>query len=99
VVPFYRQGLDALRQQELHGVLAGLARVLDEGAAMVRAAAESANTVPPYNKRFSGRLDELLLLRERLKDDRAGVICGIHGLGGIGKTELAFTYAHAFASA
>jgi hypothetical protein len=43
--------------------------------------------------------DELLALRERLKDDQAGVICGVHGLGGIGKSELVFTYAHAFASA
>jgi hypothetical protein len=62
-------------------------------------AGESESTVPPYNVRFSGRLDELLWLRHRLQDDRAGVVCGVHGLGGIGKTELAFTYAHAFASA
>ena len=55
--------------------------------------------MPPYNKRFSGRLDELMALREQLQDDRAGVISGVHGLGGIGKTELAFTYAHAFAAA
>ena len=32
-----------------------------------------------------------------LKDDHAGVICGVHGLGGVGKTELANTYAHDFA--
>ena len=33
-----------------------------------------------------------------LTDNRAGVIAGIHGLGGIGKTELAFTFAWAYAS-
>jgi hypothetical protein len=91
VQPFYQQGVDALRREDLRQVLNGLAHDLDQRAERVRQAAESPNTVPPYNKRFSGRLDELLALRERLKDDQAGVICGVHGLGGIGKTELAFT--------
>lgn len=99
VKPFLNEGKNALRRADLREVLARLARDLDDRAQDVRRAAESANTVPPYNKKFSGRLDELLDLRNRLKDDRAGVISGIHGLGGIGKTELAFTYAHAFASA
>jgi len=98
VQPFFRQGIDALREADLRRVLAGLARELDERAEQVRLAAKSETTVPPYNKRFCGRLDELLELRERLQDDQAGVICGVHGLGGIGKSELAFTYAHAFAS-
>ncbi len=99
VQPFYRTGLEALRQDDLRCVLAALARDLDERATQVHLAAESESDVPAYNRRFSGRLDELLDLRERLKDDRAGVITGVHGLGGIGKTELAFTYAHAFAGA
>jgi tetratricopeptide (TPR) repeat protein len=100
VEPFYHRGTDALRQDDLRRVLAELARDLDERAERVRRAADSPNYgVPSYNRRFSGRLDELLELRTRLKDDRAGVICGVHGLGGIGKSELAFTYAHAFAGA
>ena len=98
VQPFLYQGIDALREADLRRVLAGLARELDERSEQVRLAAESETTVPPYNKRFCGRLDELLELREKLQDDQAGVICGVHGLGGIGKSELAFTYAHAFAS-
>ncbi len=97
--PFADEGLDALRRDDLHRVLSTLARDLDHHAQLVTAAASSETTVPPYNKKFSGRLDELLELRKRLKDDQAGVVCGVHGLGGIGKTELAFTYAHAFASA
>jgi tetratricopeptide (TPR) repeat protein len=99
VKPFRDEGLDALRRADLHAVLERLAHDLDQRVQDVKRAAESETTVPPYNKRFSGRLDELLALRDRLKDDRAGVISGVHGLGGIGKTELAFTYAHAFASA
>lgn len=99
VQPFYNEGLEALRRADLHTVLERLARDLDQRAQDVRLAAESETTIPPYNRRFSGRLEELVTVREQLKDDRAGVISGIHGLGGIGKTELAFTYAHAFASA
>jgi tetratricopeptide (TPR) repeat protein len=99
VEPFRNLGLEALRRADLQTVLERLARDLDQRADYVRRAAESESTVPPYNKNFSGRLEELLNLRERLKDDRAGVISGVHGLGGMGKTELAFTYAHAFAGA
>ncbi len=98
VQPLQQQGVDALLRDDLRRVLERLARDLDERTKRVRLAADSLSTVPPYNKQFSGRLNELLDLRQRLKDDRAGVICGVHGLGGIGKTELAFTYAHAFAS-
>ena len=97
--PFADEGLDALRRDDLRHVLSNLAQDLDHHAQLVAAAANSETTVPPYNKKFSGRLEELLELRKRLKDDQAGVVCGVHGLGGIGKTELAFTYAHAFASA
>ena len=97
VCPFYSGGMEALRSADLRRVLEALAKDLDTRTALVRQAAESANTVPPYNRNFSGRVEELLALRDRLKNDGAGVVCGVHGLGGIGKTELAFTYAHAFA--
>lgn len=111
VRPFYNAGLEALRYEDLRKVLASLAKNLSDRAEHVRAAADSRSTIPPYNRRFVGRLEELTLLRERLHQGRTGVISGhqgdlpgdgniiasVHGLGGIGKTELAFTYAHAFA--
>ncbi len=97
--PFQDEGLDALRREDLRQVLEKLAHDLDEHADLVARAAKSISTVPPYNKKFTGRLEELLALRKQLADDQAGVVCGIHGLGGLGKTELAFAYAHAYASA
>ena len=105
VRPFYSEGLDALRKENLRKVLAELAKDLSKRADQVQAAANSRSTIPPYNRRFVGRLEELRLLRNRLEQGRTGVISGhkgelsedksliasIHGLGGIGKTELAFT--------
>jgi len=104
---FYTDGLAALRREDLRRTFAELAKDLDERALRVESAAKSKSTIPPYNRRFVGRYEELLSLRERLFMGRAGVIsghrdvsagvAGVHGLGGIGKTEVAFTYAHAFA--
>lgn len=97
---FYTEGIDALRRDDLRQVLNKLAQDLDHHAELLAKADASITTIPPYNRNFSGRLDELLQLREWLdKDDRTGVIHGVHGLGGIGKTELALTYAHGYASA
>jgi tetratricopeptide (TPR) repeat protein len=106
---FYSEGIQALQREDLRRTLAGLSRDLEDRASLVASAAMSRSTIPPYNRRFVGRHDELLTLRERLFLGRTGVISGpvdenqtgiasVHGLGGIGKTELAFTYAHAFAA-
>jgi tetratricopeptide (TPR) repeat protein len=100
VQSFYDAGVEALRREDLRRVLQELARDLEQHSELCARAAASLSTVPPYNRRFTGRLEELLALREHLlKDDRTGVITGVHGLGGMGKTELAFAYAHAYASA
>ncbi|HEY3862613.1 MAG TPA: tetratricopeptide repeat protein [Verrucomicrobiae bacterium] len=99
---FYDAGLEALCREDLRKVLKDLARNLHEHTLLLAQADESnkCSTVPPYNEHFTGRLNELLWLRERLvSDNRTGVIYGVNGLGGIGKTELAFAYSHAFASA
>jgi len=96
VVPFFNAGKVALEQSDLRAVLRRLAEDLETRTADVRRAEASESTVPPYNRNFTGRLEELLELRRMLKDDRTGVVCGVAGLGGIGKTELAFTFAHAF---
>ena len=63
----------------------------------LRRARRSATTIPPHNPRFVGRAGELRQLRESLLRGHIGAITAVHGIGGIGKSALAFEYAHGFA--
>jgi hypothetical protein len=63
VQPFFARGPAAFDRAELRTMLANLARDLDQRIDKVRRAAASETNVPPYNRRFSGRLDELFELQ------------------------------------
>ncbi|MCI5141127.1 MAG: ATP-binding protein, partial [Candidatus Electrothrix sp. ATG1] len=54
--------------------------------------------VPPRNPRFVGRENELRIFIERVLnlEDGAFAICGVKGIGGIGKTEIAKEVCHIF---
>jgi tetratricopeptide (TPR) repeat protein len=57
--------------------------------------------VPPRNPHFAGRSDQLAALHRHLTERRTGAVVqasAVHGLGGVGKTQLALEYAHRFAS-
>lgn len=57
--------------------------------------------VPPRNLQFTGRGELLEQLRDRLAQGPAAVLPApqsLHGLGGIGKTQLAVEFAHRYAS-
>ena len=54
--------------------------------------------VPPRNAAFTGRAMLLVAVRERLLAGDRTVVQALHGMGGVGKTQLAIEYAHRFAN-
>jgi tetratricopeptide (TPR) repeat protein len=59
------------------------------------------SNLPARNRHFSGRGDLLEQLHAGLQAEAAAAVVptgAVHGLGGVGKTELALEYAHRFAS-
>ncbi|MFI2118156.1 FxSxx-COOH system tetratricopeptide repeat protein [Streptomyces rubiginosohelvolus] len=54
--------------------------------------------VPRRNPHFIGREATMTRVREALLAGRQAVVQALHGLGGIGKTQLVLEYAHRFAS-
>jgi hypothetical protein len=53
--------------------------------------------VPARNPGFIGRDGMLVAIRERLLAGDRAVVQALHGMGGVGKTQLAAEYAHRFA--
>ncbi|MGK5557599.1 FxSxx-COOH system tetratricopeptide repeat protein [Actinomadura kijaniata] len=59
--------------------------------------------MPPKNKNFTGREDLLTRLREGITGGKGGQVTAVvphalHGLGGVGKTQLAVEYAYRYRS-
>ena len=53
--------------------------------------------IPARNPGFTGRDGLLAAVRDRLLAGDAAVVQALHGMGGVGKTQLAAEYAHRFA--
>jgi hypothetical protein len=55
--------------------------------------------IGPRNPGFVGRDATLVRLRERLRSGGVAVVQALHGLGGVGKTQVALEYAYRYAGA
>ena len=54
--------------------------------------------IPAHNPGFTGRDGLLAAVREQLAAGDTAVVQAVHGMGGVGKTQLAIEYAHRFAN-
>ncbi len=96
--PWWTEGVAALRREEVRRRLQVLEQDIDDRLRRAaRVASSLTHALPGHNPNFVGRHDELRRLREILACNQIGAIAAVQGIGGIGKTALAFEYAHGFA--
>jgi tetratricopeptide (TPR) repeat protein len=94
----WQEGIQALQREDVRQRLEHLDQILTDRLNQVESFLSSPTKVPQHNRNFVGREEELRRLREVLAYGRVGAITAVHGLAGMGKSALAFEYAHAYGS-
>jgi tetratricopeptide (TPR) repeat protein len=105
--PWHDSGENVLQQVHIKRTLEQLQTSLRERLDRFKRARRSPDNLIKHNPAFVGRVRELTELRSALVLNKLGVVgaregevpgrATVQGLGGMGKTELALAYAHAFA--
>jgi tetratricopeptide (TPR) repeat protein len=105
--PWHNEGENALQHAHVKSTLEELQTSLRIRFERFERGGRSPNNLLRHNSAFVGRVRELTEVRNTLVLNKLGVIgarggqapgrATVQGLGGMGKTELALAYAHAFA--
>ena len=95
--PWFPAGVAALQQAQVRARVKALGQGVHEQLSQARRATRAPGNLRRHNPGFVGRVEELRQLRAQLTGGVVGVVSAVHGIGGMGKTELAVTYAHAYA--
>ncbi|HEV3142255.1 MAG TPA: toll/interleukin-1 receptor domain-containing protein, partial [Gemmataceae bacterium] len=95
--PWFPAGARMMQEEEVKRRLDSLGLSLHERIDRARRARGVPGNVRRTNPFFVGRREELRRLHEQLGVGAIGVVTAVHGLGGQGKTELAYHYANGFA--
>jgi tetratricopeptide (TPR) repeat protein len=105
--PWHNEGENALQHAHVKSTLEELQTSLRTRFERFERGGRSPNNLLRHNSAFVGRVRELTEVRNTLVLNKLGVIgarggqapgrATVQGLGGMGKTELALAYAHAFA--
>ncbi|MFI5461532.1 MAG: NB-ARC domain-containing protein [Isosphaerales bacterium] len=103
--PWHDAGVNALQQAHVQETLEKLHASVRERLDRAERARRSPANLLRHNPWFVGRVRELTELRNALIKNKLGIVgarqpgvmATVQGMGGMGKTELALAYAHAFA--
>ncbi|MEM7455656.1 MAG: toll/interleukin-1 receptor domain-containing protein [Planctomycetota bacterium] len=95
--PWFPDGANALREDTVRQRVAALGTSIWSRVERARRVRKTPGNLPRTNPYFVGRTEEIRQLRENLSLGTIGVVTALHGLGGLGKTDLANAYAHGYA--
>jgi tetratricopeptide (TPR) repeat protein len=96
--PWRDEGADSLKRMDVKKRLEELKESLRKRITRMRVISEVPGNLPAPNPRFVGREREMEMLHKATALGRLGVIAAVHGVGGLGKTAIAFQYSYAYAN-
>jgi tetratricopeptide (TPR) repeat protein len=96
--PWRDEGADSLKRIDVKKRLEELKESLRKRITRMRVISEVPGNLPAPNPRFVGREREMEMLHKATALGQLGVITAVHGVGGLGKTAIAFQYAYAYAN-
>jgi tetratricopeptide (TPR) repeat protein len=98
LLPWYDEGAASLQRLEVKKRLDELKESLHKRISRMRIISEAPGNLPAPNPRFVGREKEMAMIHAATALGKLGVVTAVHGVGGLGKTAIAFQYAYAYAN-